>query len=68
MIARGESFTDVMAEDYAPDEDELHPVFSEANLYGRMYKGDARFILSIAEEYERLIEVLGVEKVKELLS
>jgi len=43
------------------------PVFSEGNLYPRMTKDDARFILAVAEEYDALIKKLGTERVKELL-
>lgn len=42
-------------------------VFSEAFLYDRMMKDDARFILHVADEYTRLIEVLGKERVIDLL-
>jgi len=43
------------------------PVFSEGNLYPRMTKDDARFILAVAEEYDALIKRLGTKRVKELL-
>ena len=61
MFQRGNPFMDVKAEsgDF--------PVFSEAFLYGKVGKSDARFILGVAEEYEKLIRILGVEKIKELL-
>lgn len=67
MLRAGRPFSDVPAEDIAPGETERHPVFSEGNLYPRMYKGDARFILAVAAEYERLIEVLGEDEVRRLL-
>lgn len=60
-FARGEPFTGVSAEGYDV------PVFSEAFLYDCMFKGDARFILAVADEYATLIDKLGEEKVKELL-
>ena len=57
---------------YYPDypweqEDGITPVFSEANLYMRMPKDDARLILRIAREYVALVEELGKERVEEIL-
>jgi hypothetical protein len=51
------------------------PLFSEAFFYGLafqeeefwMTKGDARFIMGVAEEYSHIIKLLGPEKVRELL-
>lgn len=43
------------------------PVFSEEFLYERLGKEDARFVLDIAEEYERLIEIMGRNVIKVLL-
>ncbi len=44
------------------------PTFSEAYLYPRVGKDDARFILGVAKEYEHLISVLGTEEVERLLA
>lgn len=66
-INPGRAFMDVLAEDAAPGEDAPAPVFSEANLYPRMYKGDARFILVVAEEYDALRAFLGDEALSRLL-
>lgn len=43
---------------------ERYPVFSEAFLYPKMTKGDARFILAIAEEYDALRQMLGEKTLK----
>lgn len=61
MFQKGNPFMDV------PAAGRKVPVFSEAFLYGKVGKSDARFILGVAEEYEKLIRILGVEKIKELL-
>lgn len=79
----GEPFIDTQAEPWIPDDDTIAemrddikqmaqdghpiPVFSEMHLYPRLGKDDARFVLAIADEYTRLIEKLGREKVVELL-
>jgi hypothetical protein len=79
IFSPGEPFTITEAEVYVPSEDALQemrddlaehgpfPVFSEGHLYPRLGKDDARFVLAVADEYERLIKVLGSDKVKELL-
>ena len=61
MMAKGEPFMEVEADDC-----DL-PVFCESFLYPRVGKGDARFILAVAREYETLIKLLGTEKIKEML-
>lgn len=68
MFGKGTPFMDVEAE-FDPDEEAGYqpPVFSERFLYGTVGKGDARFILGVAEEYERLIDVLGEDLVSTLL-
>jgi hypothetical protein len=74
----GRPFYKVMAEDIPdhhwyypeyPDEQakDVAPVFSETNLYMRMVKDDARFVMGIADEYAALLHVLGVERVKQIL-
>lgn len=58
---KGKPFMDVRA-DYAPEGyqgDDEPPVFSEAFLYSAVGKGDARFILGIADEYAHVVEALG---------
>ena len=50
------------------DGSDMPPVFSETFLYEMMYKEDARFVLGIAEEYANIIDILGVDRVRELLS
>ena len=60
-LAAGEPFMQVKAE----GRDVL--VFSEGFLYDCMYKDDARFVLAVAEEYERVILLLGIDRVRELL-
>lgn len=67
QFSYGKPFLDIEADDVAPGEQGLAPVFSEANLYPRMGKGDARFILSIADEYELLRNFLGQETTERLL-
>lgn len=75
----GKPFMDVMADDIPePDwyyegmgvdrEEEITPVFCETNLYYRMTKEDARFVLSIVEEYDVVIRVLGTDKVKDIIA
>lgn len=64
----GEPFADVDAEFASEDDGVVHPVFSEAHLYPLLGKDDARFVLSVAGEYAKLITVLGVDEVKRLLS
>lgn len=68
---RGKPFMDVEADCWDGDEEfkatEEVPVFTEAYLYSICpSKGDARFILAIAEEYDKIIEILG-PKVERLL-
>src|SRR5687768_8954576 len=43
------------------------PTFSEAFLYEAVGKGDARFMLGVAEEYEHVIEALGPEALRAIL-
>lgn len=50
-----------------PSDGAAVPVFSEDFLYGRMSKGDARFILAVADEYDRIIATLGEETVRAVL-
>lgn len=78
-FAPGDHFHHVEASHFIPDdgcleemEDDVEQVraltvFSEGYLYPRLGKSDARFVLAVADEYERLICILGVEKVRELL-
>ena len=61
LIKKGEKFMHV------PAEDESMPVFSEEFLYPKMTKTDARFILGVAEEYEKIIDILGVDRIWEML-
>ncbi len=61
MFSKGKPFMNVLAEG------SKYPVFSETFLYPKVGKTDARFILGVANEYSRLIEKLGTEKVKEIL-
>lgn len=77
---KGEPFMHVESEGYVPGPDELAemeehfqqtlevPTFSEAYLYPRVGKDDARFILGVADEYAKVIRVLGEEKVYEILA
>lgn len=65
MFQRGQSFSDVPA-DFPPEGKESldadgnpPPTFSEAFLYPTVGKGDARFVLGVADEYEHLIKLLG---------
>ena len=73
MFGKGTPFMDVPEEAPLPNLDECQKtphgvsVFSEAFLYPRVGKGDARFVLAVAEEYERLIDVLGEDLVATLL-
>lgn len=62
----GQPFLDVTADSHYRTK--LAPtVFSEQFLYPKMGKDDARFILAVADEYARLIELLGPEAVAALL-
>ena len=73
MFDKGRPFMDVPEEAPIPDPGECRaapagvPVFSEAHLYPRLGKDDARFVLGVAEEYDRLISVLGPDTVRGLL-
>jgi hypothetical protein len=83
ILALGEPFLTVPSDDFVPGPDDVDemltdirvsrgerrqiPTFSEAYLYPRVGKGDARFILAVVEEYAKLIDVLGTERVRELL-
>jgi len=60
-FAKGKKFMHVPAEGGAI------PTFSEGFLYPRIGKDDARFVLGVAEEYEKIIEILGEGKVREIL-
>ena len=62
-IEKGQSFIGVI-NDTIP---ERAPVFSETFLYKVMSKDDARFILAIANEYDKLIRVLTPDVVVKLL-
>jgi hypothetical protein len=72
----GTPFMDVRVDSFIPQDEEEQeywdkykedpPVFSEMFLYSRVGKGDARFILAIAEEYSKLIEILGRERILEI--
>lgn len=58
---KGNRFIDGLA-DWAPEDWERNdapPVFSEAFLYEAVGKGDARFVLGVADEYRHIIEALG---------
>lgn len=68
-MGKGKPFMDVEAE-FAPDGWEHGrnpPTFSEAFLYATVEKGDARFILGVADEYEHIIAALGPQAVCRLL-
>lgn len=69
-MAKGRSFMQIEA-DYAPDgwEDRSSPppVFSEAFLYPAIGKGDARFVLGVAEEYAHIQEALGPAATRAIL-
>lgn len=43
------------------------PVFSEATLYPTLGKGDARFVLGVAEEYDHIIEAIGPKACRAIL-
>lgn len=62
MFAKGESFMRVEADG------ESVPLFSESYLYDVLGKGDARFVLGVAEEYEHLIKLLGPVITRQLLT
>lgn len=77
---KGKPFMHVKEEAPMPDLDESQrdnerarregrkiPVFSEVFLYPRIGKGDARFVLGVAEEYEHVIEALGPSAVRAIL-
>ena len=64
-MAKGEPFLHIGSETYR-DDIEL-PTFSEGFLYERVGKGDARFILGVAEEYEHIIQALGSRAVRCIL-
>ena len=69
-MAKGKPFMDVKA-DFVPeecrDEHTELPVFCESFLYPTVGKGDARFILGVAEEYAHIIEALGTKAVRRIL-
>lgn len=80
-MAKGKPFRHVVEEAPLPDLDEIRAdsqrardedfevrVFSEMFLYPRVGKGDARFILGIADEYEHVIEALGPKAVRAILN
>ncbi len=76
---KGEPFRHVKSGRWIPDayclqemQDDLTerpdmPTFSEGYLYPRVGKEDARFILAVADEYERLIKALGPQQIRRLL-
>jgi hypothetical protein len=70
---KGQPFMEVPEEAPLPDVEEARatpnevPVFSEAFLYPRLGKGDARFVLGIAEEYAHIIDALGPRAVTAIL-
>lgn len=76
-FSRGEHFLDIRAESFLPccDGEEkpdtkkhgMPPVFSEGFLYHVMSKDDARFVLAVGEEYANIVNLLGPDKVNELL-
>lgn len=43
------------------------PTFSESFLYKALGKGDGRFVLGVAEEYEHVIDALGPAAVRAIL-
>lgn len=69
---KGQPFMDVEQE-VSPDPgrfDEIEsgwPVFSEGVLYPLLGKGDARFVLGVANEYDHIIKALGPQAVKDIL-
>src|SRR3954469_20146529 len=71
---KGKPFTHIEADFIPEDEDAPDetprkiPTFSEAFLYPTVGKGDARFILGVADEYEHIIEALGPAAVKAILA
>lgn len=77
-FASGEPFMHVESFPWIPCGDDIEemvddaggpvpPVFSERYLYPRIGKSDARFVLAVAEEYAKLIEVLGTKEIRRLL-
>jgi hypothetical protein len=58
---KAQPFMDVEADDGSA------PTFSEKFLYETVGKGDARFILGVAEEYDHVIRALGPAAVKAIL-
>jgi hypothetical protein len=62
MMSKGMPFRDVEA-----DVGSI-PTFSEAFLYKRVGKGDARFMLGVAEEYDHVIAALGPDAVRTILA
>jgi hypothetical protein len=64
---KGYPFMDVEYEGPGKSVPDNAPTFSEAALYPRLGKGDARFVLGVAEEYEHIIEALGPKAVKAVL-
>lgn len=72
MMQKGYPFMDVKQE-VAPWPDEIGdipdsaPVFSEATLYPTLGKGDARFVLGVAGEYDHVIKALGPKAVRAIL-
>lgn len=77
---KGKSFMHIEEEAPMPDLDEIQAdderarkegfkirVFSEMFLYPRVGKGDARFILGVAEEYEHIIQALGPAAIRAIL-
>lgn len=58
---KGKTFTHIEADDGSA------PTFSESFLYEKVGKGDARFILGVADEYEHVIEALGTPAVRAIL-
>lgn len=82
-FSTGDPFLEVASTHHIPNDDDVDemqtdiavansdrrmiPVFTEAYLYPRLGKEDARFVLAVADEYTRLIDKLGTDEIHRLL-
>lgn len=66
---RGEDLDKAMKELEAAETEAGYtfPTFSEAVLYPLLGKGDARFVLGVAEEYEHILKAIGPQAARDLL-
>src|SRR5688572_23738961 len=65
-VAKGQRFMHITAETGGRNGNRP-PVFSEDFLYPKLGKEDARFVLGVAEEYEKVIQTLGPTEVAALI-